>query len=147
MKKPRLIGQYPVIGIRPTIDARGGALDVRASLENQTMNMARSAAALFEKHLRYPDGQPVRVVLADTTIGRVPEAAASADKFRREGVDITLTVTPCWCYGAETMDMDPPDHQRRVGLQRHRAAGRGVPRQRSCDPRAEGPTGFRNLRA
>lgn len=107
MKKQRLIGQFPVIGIRPTIDARGGALEVRASLENQTMNMARSAAALYEKHLRYTDGSAVRVVLSDTTIGRVPEAAACADKFRREGVDITLTVTPCWCYGAETMDMDP----------------------------------------
>ncbi len=107
MNKQRLIGQYPIIGIRPTIDARRGALDVRASLEDQTMNMARSAAALFETRLRYTDGRPVKVVIADTTIGRVAEAAACADQFRREGVDITLTVTPCWCYGAETMDMDP----------------------------------------
>ncbi|MFH1512627.1 MAG: L-fucose isomerase [Bacillota bacterium] len=107
MNRKRLIGKYPVIGIRPTIDARRGAMDVRANLEDQSMNMAKSAAALFHKNLRYTDGQPVQVVIADTTIGRVPEAAACAEKFRREGVDITLTVTPCWCYGAETMDMDP----------------------------------------
>ncbi|MBE6555128.1 MAG: L-fucose isomerase [Ruminococcaceae bacterium] len=107
MAKNRLIGEYPVIGIRPTIDGRRGVLKVRESLEEQTMNMARSAAALFTEHLRYSNGEPVKVVIADTTIGRVAEAAACADKFRREGVDITLTVTPCWCYGAETMDMDP----------------------------------------
>ena len=107
MAESRLIGQYPVIGIRPTIDGRRGPLKVRESLEVQTMNMAKSAAELFEKNLRYSNGEPVKVVIADTTIGRVAEAAACADKFRREGVDITLTVTPCWCYGAETMDMDP----------------------------------------
>ena len=107
MAKSRLIGEYPVIGIRPTIDGRRGALKVRESLEDQTMNMARAAARLFEENLRYSNGEPVRVVIADTTIGRVAESAACADKFRREGVDITLTVTPCWCYGAETMDMDP----------------------------------------
>ena len=103
----RLIGSYPVIGIRPTIDGRRGVLKVRESLEVQTMNMAKNAAKLFTENLRYSDGTPVKVVIADTTIGRVGEAAACADKFRREGVDITLTVTPCWCYGAETMDMDP----------------------------------------
>ena len=103
----RLIGSYPVIGIRPTIDGRRGVLKVRESLEVQTMNMAKNAAKLFTENLRYSDGTPVKVVVADTTIGRVAEAAACADKFRREGVDITLTVTPCWCYGAETMDMDP----------------------------------------
>ncbi len=107
MAKNRLIGSYPVIGIRPTIDGRRGALKVRESLEDQTMNMAKRAAALFTENLRYSNGEPVKVVIADTTIGRVGEAAACADKFRREGVDITLTVTPCWCYGAETMDMDP----------------------------------------
>ena len=107
MAESRLIGTYPVIGIRPTIDGRRGYLKVRESLEEQTMNMARSAARLFEENLKYSNGEPVKVVLADTTIGRVAEAAACADKFRREGVDITLTVTPCWCYGAETMDMDP----------------------------------------
>ena len=107
MGKSRLIGEYPVIGIRPTIDARRGVLDVRASLEEQTMNMAKSAAKLFEENLKYSNGEPVKVVIADTTIGRVPESAACADKFKKEGVDITLTVTPCWCYGSETMDMDP----------------------------------------
>ena len=107
MAKSRLIGGYPVIGIRPTIDGRRGALDVRGSLEEQTMNMAKSAAKLFEDNLRYSNGEPVKVVIADTTIGRVGESAACAEKFRREGVDITVTVTPCWCYGSETMDMDP----------------------------------------
>ncbi len=107
MAESRLIGGYPVIGIRPTIDGRRGALDVRGSLEEQTMNMAKSAAALFTENLRYSNGEPVKVVIADSTIGRVGESAACAEKFRREGVDITLTVTPCWCYGAETMDMDP----------------------------------------
>ena len=103
----RFVGEYPVIGIRPTIDGRRGPLKVREGLEDQTMNMAKAAVALFEKHLRYSNGEPVKVVIADTTIGRVPEAAACRDKFRRAGVDITLTVTPCWCYGSETMDMDP----------------------------------------
>ena len=107
MAKSRLIGSYPVIGIRPTIDGRRGALDVRGSLEEQTMNMAKNAAKLFEENLKYSNGEPVKVVIADSTIGRVGEAAACADKFRKEGVDITLTVTPCWCYGSETMDMDP----------------------------------------
>ena len=107
MAKNRLEGAYPVIGIRPTIDGRRGELKVRESLEEQTMNMARSAAKLFEENLRYSNGEPVKVVIADTTIGRVGEAAACAEKFKKEGVDITLTVTPCWCYGAETMDMDP----------------------------------------
>ena len=106
MAKNRLVGDYPVIGIRPTIDGRRGALKVRESLEEQTMNMAKSAATLFEENLRYSNGEPVKVIIADTTIGRVGEAAACAEKFRKAGVDITLTVTPCWCYGAETMDMD-----------------------------------------
>lgn len=107
MAQNRLVGDYPVIGIRPTIDGRRGALKVRESLEDQTMNMAKSAARLFEENLKYSNGEPVKVVIADTTIGRVGEAAACAAKFKKEGVDITLTVTPCWCYGAETMDMDP----------------------------------------
>lgn len=107
MAKSRLIGDYPVIGIRPTIDGRRGVIKVRESLEEQTMNMAKAAADLFTSNLKYSNGEPVKVVLADTTIGRVAEAAACADKFKKEGVDITLTVTPCWCYGAETMDMDP----------------------------------------
>ena len=102
----RLIGDYPVIGIRPTIDGRRGALKVRESLEDQTMNMAKNAAKLISDNVRYSNGDPVKVVIADKTIGRVAEAALCAEKFKKEGVDITLTVTPCWCYGSETMDMD-----------------------------------------
>ena len=107
MAENRLIGDYPVIGIRPCIDGRRGPLDVRGSLEEQTMNMAKTAAKLISENLRYSNGEPVKVVIADTTIGRVAEAAACANKFKKEGVDITLSVTPCWCYGSETMDMDP----------------------------------------
>lgn len=107
MAENRLIGGQPVIGIRPTIDGRRGALKVRESLEDQTMGMAQAAKKLFEENIRYSNGEPVKVVIADTTIGRVGETAACAEKFRKEGVDITLTVTPCWCYGSETMDMDP----------------------------------------
>ena len=107
MAESRLIGGYPVIGIRPTIDGRRGPLKVREGLEEQTMGMAKAAAKLFEENIRYSNGEPVKVVIADTTIGRVTEAAACEEKFRREGVAITLTVTPCWCYGSETMDMDP----------------------------------------
>ena len=107
MAKNRMIGDYPVIGIRPTIDGRRGYLKVRESLEDQTMNMAQAAAKLFTENLKYSNGEPVKVVIADTTIGRVGETAACAEKFKKEGVSITLTVTPCWCYGAETMDMDP----------------------------------------
>ena len=106
MAKNRYIGDYPVIGIRPTIDARRGPLKVRESLETQTMAMANAAKRLFEENLRYSNGDKVKVVISNTTIGRVAEAAACADQFRKEGVDITLTVTPCWCYGSETMDMD-----------------------------------------
>lgn len=93
------------MGIRPVIDGRQGG--VRESLEEQTMNMARSAAELISSRLRYPDGSQVECILADTTIGRVPQAAACAEKFEREGVGLTLTVTPCWCYGTETIDMHP----------------------------------------
>ena len=107
MAESRLIGGYPVIGIRPTIDGRRGPLKVREGLEEQTMGMAKAAAKLFEENIRYSNGEPVKVVIADTTIGRVTEAAACEEKFRREGVAVTLTVTPCWCYGSETMDMDP----------------------------------------
>lgn len=107
MAENRMIGDYPVIGIRPTIDGRRGYLKVRESLEDQTMNMAKAAAKLFSENLKYSNGEPVKVVIADTTIGRAGETAACAEKFKKEGVSITLTVTPCWCYGAETMDMDP----------------------------------------
>lgn len=107
MTENRYRGDYPVIGIRPTIDARRGALQVRESLEAQTRAMAEAAAKLFEENLRYSNGEPVKTVISSVSIGRVGEAAVCADEFRKAGVDITLTVTPCWCYGAETMDMDP----------------------------------------
>ncbi|MDC7250738.1 MAG: L-fucose isomerase [Sphaerochaetaceae bacterium] len=106
MAKSRLIGSYPVIGIRPVIDARQGYLKVRDSLEDQTMNMAKSAKELLEKNLKYSNGEPVKVVISNSTIGRVPESAACEEQFKREGVEITITVTPCWCYGSETMDMN-----------------------------------------
>lgn len=96
---------YPKIGIRPVIDGRRGG--IRESLEQTTMNLAKSAAKLYEETLRYPDGSPVQCVIADTTIGGVKEAALCAEKFEREGVGLTLSVTPCWCYGSETIDMNP----------------------------------------
>jgi len=105
MEKQRFIGQNPKVGIRPTIDGRRDG--VRESLEDQTMQMAKMAADLIESELKYPDGTPVECVIADTCIGGVAEAAATADKFAREGVGVSLTVTPCWCYGSETIDMDP----------------------------------------
>ncbi|MFP4382874.1 MAG: L-fucose isomerase [Spirochaetia bacterium] len=101
----RLEGSPPKVGIRPTIDGRLGG--VRESLENRTMEMAKSAARLISDNLRHPCGLPVECVIADSTIGGVAEAARCADKFAREGVGISLTVTPCWCYGTETMDTDP----------------------------------------
>jgi len=103
----RFEGEYPKIGIRPVIDARRGVLKVRESLEQQTMNMAMAAKALLEQNVRYPNGEIVKVIISNTTIGRVSEAASCAAQFRKEGADVTLTVTPCWCYGSETMDMDP----------------------------------------
>ena len=98
-------GEFPKIGIRPTIDGRRKG--VRESLEEQTMNMAIGVAKLIKDHLRYPDGSPVECVIADGTIGGVAESAAAAAKFARENVGVSITVTPCWCYGTETMDMDP----------------------------------------
>jgi len=100
-----LFKKLPKIGIRPAIDGRLGG--VRESLELQTMNLARSVARLVGEKLRYPSGKPAHCVIADTCIGGVAEAAACAEKFAREGVGLSLTVTPCWCYGSETMDMDP----------------------------------------
>lgn len=96
---------HPAIGIRPAIDGR--QMGVRESLEDQTMNMAKSLATLLAENLKYADGEPVRCVIADTTIGRVAEAAACAEKFKKEDVGVVITVTPCWCYGSETIDMDP----------------------------------------
>jgi L-fucose/D-arabinose isomerase len=101
----RLIGAPPKIGIRPTIDGRRNG--VRESLEAQTMGMAKRVARLLEENLRHANGLPVECVLADTCIGGVAEATQAAKKFSREGVGISITVTPCWCYGSETMDMDP----------------------------------------
>lgn len=97
--------KYPKIGIRPTIDGRQGG--VRESLEETTMNLAKEVARLISENLRNPDGSPVECVIADSTIGRVAETAACAEKFEREGVGSSITVTSCWCYGAETMDMHP----------------------------------------
>src|SRR5690625_4999290 len=96
---------YPKIGIRPIIDGRLGG--IRESLEETTMNMAQEVARFYKKHLRYPNGEPVECVIADTCIGRVKEAADCAEKFKKENVGVSLSVTPCWCYGSETMDMDP----------------------------------------
>jgi L-fucose/D-arabinose isomerase len=101
----RLIGSRPKIGIRPTIDGRRKG--VRESLENATMAMAKSVATLISSQIRHADGSNVECVIADSCIGGVAEAAQTAEKFAREGVGVSLTVTPCWCYGAETMDMDP----------------------------------------
>lgn len=97
--------KHPKIGIRPTIDGRQGG--VRESLEEKTMSLAANVAALISSNLRYTDGTPVECVIADGTIGRVAESAACAEKFEREGVGGTITVTSCWCYGSETMDMNP----------------------------------------
>jgi L-fucose isomerase len=106
MKNPfPLIGSFPKIGIRPTIDGRRKG--VRESLDKQVMAMAKNAAKFLSANLRYPTGRPVQCVIADSCIGGVAEAAACAEKFAREGVGVSLTVTPCWCYGSETMDMDP----------------------------------------
>ena len=99
------IGSLPKIGIRPTIDGRRRG--VRESLEGQVMAMAKTAAGFLSENLRYPNGQPIECVIADTCIGGVAEAAACAEKFARERVGVSLSVTPCWCYGSETMDMDP----------------------------------------
>ena len=99
------MSKYPKIGIRPTIDGRQGG--VRESLEEKTMKLAQAVAELISSNVRYVDGKPVECVIADGTIGRVGESAACADKFEREGVGATITVTSCWCYGSETMDMNP----------------------------------------
>ncbi len=101
----RLHGSMPRIGIRPVIDGRRKG--VRESLENQTMQMARSAAKFLSDNLRHPNGLPVECVIADTCIGGAAEASMAAEKFAREGVGVSLTVTPCWCYGTEVMDLDP----------------------------------------
>ena len=98
----RLRGSLPKVGIRPTIDARLGG--IRESLEDITMDMAKGVVEMISNTLRHPDGSTVECVIADTTIGRAAEAAMCEEKFEKEGVGVSLTVTPCWCYGSETMD-------------------------------------------
>ncbi len=100
----RLIGRFPKVGIRPVIDGREKG--IRESLEVQTMNMAKAAARLIESSVRFPSGEKVECVISETTIGGVADAARCADQFQREGVGVSLTVTPCWCYGTEVMDTD-----------------------------------------
>ena len=132
------------IGIRPTIDGRWGG--IREGLEEQTMGMAKAAKALIEANLTYSDGTPVQVVIADSTIGGGREAALCADKFGRENVCGTLSVTPCWCYGSETMDLDPTTVKAvGLGFQRHRTAGRGVSGGGHGGACPEGPAGLLHL--
>jgi L-fucose isomerase len=105
MMSNRWIGRLPKVGIRPAIDGRRRG--VRESLEGQTKGMARAVAKFISEKLRYPNGEPVECVIADNCIGGAAESAMAADKFARDGVGVSLTVSPCWCYGSETMDMDP----------------------------------------
>lgn len=102
--KNRLIGRLPKVGIRPVIDGRERG--IRESLEEQTMNMARAAVLLIEENLKFPSGEKLECVISNTTIGGVADAAQCADQFEKEGVGVSLTVTPCWCYGTEVMDTD-----------------------------------------
>ena len=101
-----MVLEHPKIGIRPVIDGRRNG--VRESLEDQTMNMAKNVSRLLQESLKYPDGTNVQTVISDTTIGGYAESAKCAEKFDREGVGVSITVTPCWCYGSEVMDEDPP---------------------------------------
>src|SRR5690554_5881063 len=101
----RLIGDLPKVGIRPVIDGRENG--VRESLESTVMDLAKAAAKFIEENLRFPSGEKVECVIADTCIGGVAEAAMCANKFKKEGVGVSLTVTSCWCYGTEVMDTDP----------------------------------------
>lgn len=105
MTNPRVIGKMPKVGIRPTIDGRRKG--VRESLEEKTMNMAKAVAEFLSTNLTYNNGEPIETVIADTCIGGVAEAALAKAKFDKENVGVTITVTPCWCYGSETMDMNP----------------------------------------
>jgi len=95
----------PKVGIRPTIDGRRGG--IRESLENQTKNLAKKTSELISKKLKYPNGKSIECIVADTTIEGFAEVTKTDEKFKKEGVEVTLTVTPCWCYSSETMDMDP----------------------------------------
>ncbi|RUA11707.1 MAG: hypothetical protein DSY83_16355 [Flavobacteriia bacterium] len=104
-KIDNLMKTFPKVGIRPVIDARLGG--IRESLEKTTMDMAERVSELISSKLKYPDGSPVQCVISDSTIGRVPEAQLCEEKFVKEGVGLSITVTPCWCYGTETIDMHP----------------------------------------
>ena len=101
----RLIGDMPKVGIRPVIDGRRKG--IRESLEKTTMGLAEAVAALISSTLRHANGLPVECVTADTCIGGAAEAAMAAEKFRKAGVGLSVSVTPCWCYGSETMDLEP----------------------------------------
>ena len=128
--RPLLPGALPRIGIRPCIDGRRQG--VRKSLEETTMGLARAIASFLEANVFHTCGLPVSCVIADTCIGGVAEAAACADKFRRENVGLTISVTPCWCYGSETMDMDPLTP--------------GIPCRRARGAQPEGPSCLWHLR-
>ena len=104
MGKTRLNSENPKIGIRPIIDGRRGG--IRESLEDMTMNMAKRVADLYASSLRYSNGDPVECVIADTTIGGVAEAARVDEQLKKQGVGVILSVSPCWCYGFETINMD-----------------------------------------
>jgi hypothetical protein len=122
-----LRGSLPKVGIRPTIDGRYGG--VRESLEEPTMQMAQLVKTLLESELRHASGLPVEVVIADTCIGGASEAALCAEKFAREGVGVSLTVTPCWCYGSETIDMTPHIPKAIWGLTARRVRARFISRR------------------
>ena len=139
----RLRGTLPKIGIRPAIDGRRKG--IRESLENQTMDMAKSAAKFLVEHLRHPNGLPVECVISDTCIGGVAEAAEAADKFARLGVGLSLTVSPCWCYGSETMDMDPLTPKAVWGFNGYRAAGSGLPGSSVSRAQSERAAGLQHL--
>lgn len=139
----RLLGELPKIGIRPTIDGRLGG--VRESLEEQTMGMAHQVAAFLSANLRHANGLPVECVIAESTIGGVAEAARCAEQFRKAGVGVSLTVTPCWCYGSETMDMDPHLPKAVWGVQRNAAPRRSIPGRSLGGAQPEGVAGLHHL--
>lgn len=93
------------IGIRPTIDGRWGG--IREGLEEQTVKMAQNAKKLIEENVFYADGSRAEVVISPCTIGGGKEAYECEQYFITQNVTATLTVTPCWCYGSETMDLNP----------------------------------------
>ena len=133
--------KYPKIGIRPVIDGRRGG--VRESLEEKTMNLAKAVAELISSNLRNGDGSPVECVIADGTIGRVAESATCAEKFEREGVGSTITVTSCWC---RDNGHEPPLSESCMGIQRNRKTGRGISCSRIGRTCTEGIACIRNIR-